>query len=400
MPMEPPGGISERILAQDAPRAQLPHPARTRSTARPHTRAARAARRDRAIRPGLRPRQRRQPVRRHARAGIPRPLPGRGLPGVASCDSDSGGSSRRRIRGGASIRATCSPWPPSPRSAFTPPAKPSTTARGPTAASTSWPSWPACSGWSCSSPRCFATTACRNPRPPARSRWHESPRAPRSIRLLRRVCRSAGGWRSPLHSPPAWPFGCRPPYGSDCCRLPGRRDRGSRRFRRHSGCCRRCAPLALPLPSKCLSSPRTMQRNSRDRGCCARREAWCVRPPAASAGWGLPVTSTGMLKLTRASRGSPAPQASPSCGPPTIHTPRTCGAAAWLPSTLWLPVPAMAGRPGSPIGSVPATLRMCPPLKNSSVLARVIPSGSLSSSCTMQRNRTLLHWSPCRLAWR
>ena len=100
MPMEPPGGISERILAQDAPRAQLPHPARTRSTARPHTRAGRAARRDRAIRPGLRPRQRRQPVRRHARAGIPGPLPGRGLPGVASCDSDSGGSSRRRIRGG------------------------------------------------------------------------------------------------------------------------------------------------------------------------------------------------------------------------------------------------------------------------------------------------------------
>ena len=33
MPMEPPGGISERILAQDAQRAQLPHPAGTRSTA-------------------------------------------------------------------------------------------------------------------------------------------------------------------------------------------------------------------------------------------------------------------------------------------------------------------------------------------------------------------------------
>ena len=149
MPMEPPGGISERILAQDAPRAQLPHPARTRSTARPHTRAGRAARRDRAIRPGLRPRQRRQPVRRHARAGIPGPLPGRGLPGVASCDNDSGGSSRRRIRGGASIRATCSTWPPSPRSAFTVPAKPSTTARAPTAASSSWRSWPSCTGSSC-----------------------------------------------------------------------------------------------------------------------------------------------------------------------------------------------------------------------------------------------------------
>ena len=144
MPMEPPGGISERVLAQDAQRAQLPHPAGTRSTARPHTRAGRAARRDRAIRPALRPRQRRQPVRRDARAGIPRPLPGRGLPGVASCDNDSGGSSRRRIRGGASIRATCSTSPPSPRSAFTVPAKPSTTARGPTGASSSWRSWPSC----------------------------------------------------------------------------------------------------------------------------------------------------------------------------------------------------------------------------------------------------------------